>query len=186
MEADFSVELASDDERLEIPWAAPDGSCRYSDLKKSPELIAEIEEAQREPELARFLSRINLASGPLQSAKCDIWSTDQISAEEEIFGLPIKFGCYVDIFFSDERRLSFPANEHFLKQLTLLLKKAPEIPASAEFLIRRCDFHDAAREQDGFYITCYVFGFGHDERTAHRQWQIGLLLLESALRQCTS
>jgi hypothetical protein len=186
VEADFSVELASDDERLEVPWAAPDGSCRYSDLKAHPELITGIEEAQREPELARFLSHINAVDGLLQSAKCDVWSTDEISPEEEIFGLPVKFGSYVDMFFFDERRFSFPAHEQFAKTITQLLKKAPEIPASAEFLIRRCYFHDAAGEQDGFYITSYIFGFGNDEQNAHRRWQIGLLLVDNALRQCTS
>lgn len=184
MEADFSVELASGDERLEVPWAAPDGSLQYFDLKAHPDLIAQIEEAQREPDLAIFLAHINAVDGILQSAKCDIWSTNEISPDEEIFGLPRKFGCYVDMFFSDERRFSFPDHELFLKQLTMLLKKAPEIPASAEFLIRSCHFHDAAKEQDGFYITAYVFGFGDDERAARQQWQIGLQLLENAIRQC--
>lgn len=180
------MELASDDERLEVPWAAPDGSCRYSDLKTFPELITGLEEAQREPELAKFLSRVNAVDGILQSAKCDVWSTDEISPEEEIFGLHIKFGCYVDIYFSDERRFSFPAHEEFAKKITQLLKKTPEIPASAEFLMRRCHFHEAAGEQDGFYITSYIFGFGNDEQSAHQQWQIGLQLVENALRQCAS
>jgi len=185
VEADFSVELASDDERLEIPWAAPDGTLEYLDLRAHPELIAQIEEAQHEPELAKFLSRLNAVSGILQSAKCDVWCTDEISPEEEIFSLPRKFGGYVDLFFSDERRFSFSAYENLLKKLTELLKKAPELPAAAEFLVRRCHFHEAA-DQDGFYVTLYLFGFGANEQAARQQWQIGLQLLENAMRQCAS
>lgn len=183
MEADYSVELASDDERLEVPWAAPDGSLQYVDLHAHPELISNIEEAQREPPLGAFLRKVN-ASRSLQSAKCDVWSTTEISPAEEIFGLPLKFGCYVDLFLQDAPRLSFSAYEKFLQQLTQLLKRAPEIPASAEFLLRRCHFHDGETEEDGFYFTSYIFGFGEDEPRAHQQWKIGLQLVENALRQC--
>ncbi len=184
MEADFAVELGSDDERLEIPWAAPDGSLRYFDLREHPELIARIEEAQREPALANLLRRINARDSVLQSAKCDTWLTNEISPEEEIFGLAVKYGCYIDLFFADERRLSFPAHEQLAKYLAQLLKKAPEIPASAEFLVRRCHFHEATAQQEGFYITAYLSGFGNDEQAARQQWQIGLQLLENAIRQC--
>ncbi len=182
MEADYAVELTSDDERLQIPWAAPDGKCLYLDLKQHPELIYEVEEAQREPALADFLRRINARESAMQSAKCDAWTNDQINPEEEIFGLPAKCGSYIDLIFADERRFSFPAHESLAKQVTQLLKKAPEIPASAEFLIRRCEFQGV--EEPGFYFTVYVFGFGDDEQSAHQQWEIGLRLTENALRQC--
>ena len=183
MDADFSVELASDDERLEIPWAAPDGSCRYADLKNHPELIAQIAEAQREPILAEFLKAVNAPGSILQSAKCDAWLSDDISPEQEILGLPVKFGCYVDLCFCDERRFSFSAHELYARRITELLTRAPEIPTSAEFLIRRCHFHEGASERTGFYFTFYLFGFGNDEQSARRQWHIGLQLVENALRQ---
>jgi len=184
VEADFSVELGSDDERLEVPWAAPDGSCQYFDLSSHPDLITRIEEAQREPVLSGLLLRMNSRDGALRSAKCDVWSSSEINPEEEIFGLAMKYCSYVDLLFAGERRLSFPANEQLAKQWTQLLRKAPELPASAEFLIRRCRFHEEAGEEDGFYITAYVFGFGDDEQSARQQWQIGLQLLENAIRQC--
>jgi hypothetical protein len=183
VEADFSVELASDDERLEVPWAAPDGSLQYFDLRAHPELITQIEEAQREPALTKFLTRLNAVDSMLQSAKCDTWLSNDISPEEEIFGLAQKYGCYIDLFFVDERRFSFPAYEQLATHLTQLLKKAPGIPVAAELLIRRCHFHEAA-DRDGFYVTSYVFGFGDDEQSARQQWQIGLQLLENAMRQC--
>ena len=183
MEADFSVELTSDDEQLEIPWAAPDGSLRYIDLKGHPELIREIEEAQREPALAEFLHSVNSADSVLQSAKCDAWASNEIHPEEEIFNLPHKLCSYIDLLFCDERRFDFPANEAWVKNIASLLRKAPELPISAELIIRRCHFQV---KKTGFYVTLYLFGFGDDEASARTQWEIGLKLVANALRQATS
>jgi len=178
MQADFSVELGPDDETLTMPWAAPDGGPRYYDLKRHPEWISQIEEAQREPELASFLTALN--SGALETAKCDAWFTPELNPEEDIFDASGKFGCYVDLLFSnDEDRFSFPRHEATAKRWVELLKRVPEIPASAEFLIRRCSFGEAA----GFYFTLYVFGYGNDESQARRQWTIGLKLVENAIKQ---
>ena len=141
----------------------------------------DVEEAQREPALANLLRRMNSRDGILQSAKCDVWLTNEINPEEEIFGLALKCGSYIDLFFVDERRFSFLAHEQLARHLAQLLKKAPEIPASAEFLIRRCHFHGSTAH--GFYITAYLFGFGDDEQSARQQWQIGLEVLENAIRQ---
>jgi hypothetical protein len=66
--------------------------------------------------------------------------------------------------------------------LTGLLKQVPEIPAAAEFLIRRCYYHDAEGIRDGFYITFYLFGYGDDEVQARQRWAIGLKLVEHAIR----
>ena len=78
---------------------------------------------------------------------------------------------------------SFPEHEQWAKRLTELLKKAPEIPAAAEFLIRRCYYHVADGMHEGCYITFYVFGYGEDETHARQRWAIGLKLVENAIRQ---
>ena len=183
VEADFAVELGAEDEALELPWAAPDGP-RYHDLKRRPELLLEIEEAQRVPELGEFLAVINSVVSRFETVKCDAWVSTEISPEEEIFGAACKFGSYVDLVFSAKpARFSFPAHEQGAKQLALLLKRVPEIPASAEFLIRRCSYHEDQGVRDGFYITFYLFGYGDDEEDARLRWAIGLKLVENAVRQ---
>ena len=137
MEADFAVELGADDETLELPWAAADGGPRYFDLKRQPELLLNVEEASRVPELGEFLVVINSPAGILETAKCDTWSSTEINPEEEIFGAAYKFCSYVDIVFSQESRYSFADHEQFAKRVTQLLKRVPEIPAAAELLVRR-------------------------------------------------
>ncbi len=184
MEADFAVELGADDETLEVPWAAEDGGPRYYDLKRQPELLLQVEEAGRTPELAEFLAVMNSPGGILETAKCDTWSSTEINPEEEIFGAAHKFGSYVDLLFSQEAsRCSFAEYEQFAKRMTQLLKRVPEIPAAAELLVRRCFYHVGGEIREGFYITLYLFGYGDDEAQARQRWAIALKLVENAIRQ---
>ena len=252
MDADFAVELGPDDATLEFPWP-PEAGLRYYDLRRHPDLIAQVEEAQRVPELREFLMAMNSPDGVFETAKCDAWSTTELNPEEEIFGAQWKFGSYVDLLSSDPRtRSSFPAHEQFVKQLTAMLKRAPDLPSSAEFIVRRCylasykepdepmadkgsagtgvphfspplrevgicgsnqglmgstgtgvpHFSPPLREvricgsdqepkrstgvaarTEGFYITFYLFGYGDDEAQAHRQWGVGLKLVQNAIKQ---
>ena len=180
MQADFSVELGPEDAVLELPWTAS-GGLQYYDLKHHPELLHQLDEARRFQPLADFLNVVNFAAGPFETAKCDAWFTSELNPEEEIFGAPAKFGSYVDVLFSGESRFSFSAHEDLVKRWASLLGKAPEIPAAAEFIIRRCDFKNDPR--DGFYVTVYTFGYGENEDSARAQWTIALKLVENALRQ---
>jgi hypothetical protein len=190
VQADFAVELGADDDTLELPWAAEGGSPRYYDLKHHPELLSNLEEAAALPELGEFLSKVNALHSPLETAKCDTWPSTDINPEEEIFEAAHKFGSYVDLLFSDEaKRFSFPEHEYLAKRLTSLLQRAPEIAAAAEFLIRRCYYHEQEEMlgqeeiRDGFYITFYLFGFGDDEIQSRQRWVIGLKLVQNAIRQ---
>jgi hypothetical protein len=68
-------------------------------------------------------------------------------------------------------------------RLTQLLRRVPEIPAAAEFLVRRCYYHEEDETRDGFYITLYLFGYGDGEPQAQQRWAIALKLVENAIRQ---
>ena len=141
MQADFSVELGSEDPALELPWSSVDPLVRYYDLKNHPELLHQIPEVVAHPELASFLSRINAAGFPLETAKCDVWSTEEVAPEEEIFG-DCKVVSYIDLLFIDEAdRCSFEKHEAFVRDLCRLLGRAPEIAATVELVIRRCYYH---------------------------------------------
>ena len=184
MQVDFTVELGADDETLELPWAGPDGGPRYFDLKRKPEALEQLEEGARFPELAEFLAAVNSPLGPLETAKCDAWVTTEIHPQEESFGAPWKFGSYVDLVFTDRAaRFSFEAHEKLLENLTGLLKHVPDLPASAEFLLRRCFYHEAEAVLEGYYVTFYLFGYGKDGLKAREQWGIALRLAHHAIAQ---
>ncbi len=184
VQADLAVELGADDETLEFPWEAANARVRYYDLKRRPDLLFQVEEAQRVRELGEFLATINSPSSLLESAKCDAWLSAEMNPEEEIFGATCKFGSYVDLVFSEEKaRFSLPQHKQLAKGLTELLKRAPEIPAAADFLVRRGFYHHPAGIREGFYITFYLFGYGNDEPHAQQQWAIALKLVLNAMRQ---
>jgi len=135
--------LGVDASALEIPWCSDDPHVRYFDLKIHPELVLQIPEAVAYPELSTFLSRINAPGFPLATAKCDAWSSNEVTPEEEIFG-DRKFVSYIDLVFLDqEDRCSFEKHEAFAQELCRLLSHAPEIAAAVELVIRHCYYHQA-------------------------------------------
>jgi hypothetical protein len=184
MQVDFAVELGRDEQTLELPWSSEDGRLRYHDLKRELAAITHIDEAQQFHELREFLLAVNAPISVLETAKCDVWSTAQINPDEEVFNASVKFGSYVDLLFSDDAaRMSFDQHESLLRNLTRLLGRVPEIPASAEFLLRRCFYQREASVEEGFYVTFYLFGYGPDEAKARAQWAIALQLVAAAITQ---
>ena len=183
VDADWSVELGREDPVLEVPWGAPDGRQRYVDLRTRPESLKEVEEAQRFPELAELLRQINSARGALESVKCDAWESSRIEEAEEIFGGSHKVGSYCDVIFREEAaRFSFEQHERFVRRTYTLLRQAPEIPASMEFIVRGAIFHQNERRA-GFCISAYVFGYGNNGQAARTQWEIALQLAGNAMMQ---
>lgn len=190
MDADFSIELGADDPVLDFPWKDPSGKLTYLDLKRHPEVIAQIEEAERFPELQELLRTLNSPRSLLETAKCDAWATTELSPEEDVYHASQKFASYVDVVFSEiDARLSRSRHEQFVKRLVELLRRAPEIPSSAEACVRRCFFgkdndnDKASAVQEGFYVTAYVSGYGNDEATARQNWGVGLKLVGNAILQ---
>lgn len=184
MLAEWSVELGADDPRLEIPWSSDDGQLRFLDIKNRPELLLEVREAAFYPELGEFLSWANSPDSPLESAKCDAWASRQIEAEEEVFGEPCKFGSYVDLLFSTlEKRAQFADHERFVKEMAKLLRHAPEMSSMAEFVVRRCHDQRIQANQDCYYITFYLLGYGEDEQQARKRWSIALKMVQHAIIQ---
>jgi hypothetical protein len=181
MDADFSIELGREDPVLDFPWTDPAGKLAYVDLKRHPELIASIEEAESFPELKAFLLAANSARSGVETAKCDAWATTDLNAEEDVYSASHKFACYVDVVFSSaDTRLTFAAHEQAARTLVESLRRTPELPAAAEVCVRRCYF-DEGDPQAGFYFTFYMAGYGNDPMVAVRNCGAGLRLLSNGL-----
>jgi len=195
MDATVSVELGAEDADLEIPWQ--EGNLRYYDLKRHPELLLEVPESHNR-EMAEFLTAMNSALSMLETAKCDTWLSDRMEEQEALYAATWKFGSYVDLIFTDPKaRPEFAGHENFAKRSAALLRRAPDIPAAAEFIVRRCRYAPAAagaegrpvggsEAAEGFYLTFYLFGYGDDEDEARRRWGIALKVVENALLQLSA
>ena len=189
MQADSTVELDAQSDRLEVPWSAADGSVRYYDLRRQPELLLNVEEARHHRELGEFLAAVNSQASILENAKCDAWASDEISEEERIYGAPWKCGSYVDLIFSEHGpRVSLERHQELANDASRLLRRAPEIPAAAEFVIRRCFYHQATGPgpREGFHVTFYLYGYGDDQHDAQRRWGIALKVVENLLLQLSA
>ncbi len=187
MDADFSIELGPEDPVLDFPWKDPAGKLAYLDLKRRPELMARIEEAEEFPGLGEFLRSVNSARSMVETAKCDAWATTELSPEEEIYGASHKFASYVDVVFSKiDVRLSLSAHEQFARKLAELLRRAPETPSAAELCVRRCYFGEEGVVREGFYCTLYVSGYGNDAASARQHWAVGLKLTGNAIVQLSA
>lgn len=192
MDADFSIELGREDPVLDFPWKDPAGELAYVDVKRRPELMARIEEADKFPDLGEFLRTVNSTRSMVETAKCDAWATTELSAEEEVYDASHKFASYVDVVLSniDVRlcalRQSLSAHEQFATKLVELLRRAPETPSAAEVCVRRCCFAEVAGVGEGFYCTLYVSGYGNDEGSARQNWGVGLKLVGNAILQLSA
>lgn len=193
MDADFSIELGREDPVLDFPWKDPAGAFTYVDLKRRPELLPSIEEAVKFPELGEFLRDVNSLRSPVETAKCDAWTTTDLSAEEEVYEATHKFAGYVDVVFSDiDVRLSsleqsLSLHEQFARKLVELLQQAPKLPAAeAEVCIRRCYFEEGCRVREGFYYTLYVSCYGNDVDSARQKWGAGLKIVANAILQLSA
>src|SRR4051812_29854674 len=103
MHADWSVELGREDEALEFPWAsAEEDGARYYDLRHHPELLLNVAEAYHPTEMGEFLASANSSASIFETAKCDVWSTEEMNEDEEIFGAACKAAAYVDVIFSEQ------------------------------------------------------------------------------------
>ena len=187
MQVDFSIELGPEAPCLELPWSSPDRAQRYLDLKRRPELLLDVVETYKNPELGEFLAVLNGENSPLETAKCDTWLTDELDPEDEVFGATLKFGSYVDLIFEDPTlRGSLQTHEKFARYIAELLARAPEFAAAAEFVVRQCYYHrpdDEEESEAGYYITVYMYGYGDEEDEAHANWGIGVKVVQNALLQ---
>jgi hypothetical protein len=190
MDADWSVELGSDDGALEFPWSSPDGRQRYFDLRGHPEQLAEIPEAVLFPELGELLHALNAPPSPWFTAKCDVWTENHLDAAEAIHDATLKLCSYVDLIFrADDTRFSFDRHEQWVKSAARELSNDVATSVACEFIVRRCwyrpevsplrEFEEtSSREGEntvpGFCITFYLLGYGNTESEARERWAAGL------------
>ena len=187
MDAEFSIELGREDPVLDFPWKDPAGKLAYVDVKRRPELMASIEEAEKSPELGEFLRVMNSARSMVETAKCDAWATTELSAEEDVYDASHKFASYVDVVFSEiDVRLSFSLHEQFARKLVELLRRVPDTPSAAQVCVRRCYFGKDSGVREGFYCTLNVSGYGNDDASARQSWGVGLKLMGNAIVQLSA
>lgn len=187
MDADWSVELGTDEPALEFPWSSPDGTQHYIDLSKHPDQLAHVVEAVDHPALRKVLLTLNGPSSPWLTAKCDVWLDEELGEAEQIYDAGLKLCSYIDLIRrAESERYSFEQHEHWAKRIAQQLQVLNAGDKCAcELIVRRCWYHtDTAAPDDlapGFHITVYVSGYGDNKKQAGASWSSGLTGVISAL-----
>jgi hypothetical protein len=165
MLAEFDVEIGGDAPCLVVPWAAADGSMRFIDLHRNPEMIEQVPEAHF-PEVRAALARLNAGESRCFTAKCDVWSTQELDAEEQIRGVTWKRSSYIDVVLQDARqRADFHHCERLMREWVRRLR-GRETEGSVSVVLRECVVNHA----NGYYWTVYVNGYGEAEADASLAW----------------
>ena len=179
MEADWSVELAATDPVIAVPWAAcgdDEPKCRFVDLRLYPNLVAEIEEAQRNVALRAALLLLNGVTSHLWTAKCDVWNSSpedgddpfdpyEMDAEpgETAFGA----GSYIDLLPRDfEMSQCFDGQERWLRAVTERLRGIRSSAARVELVLRRAVVDGVP----GYGMSWFVEGCGETVQRAELAW----------------
>jgi hypothetical protein len=181
MRVETVQELDADDDTLEIPWASPgQPELRYLDLKAHPEEIGQLEECRTCPALGSFLRKVNAADSPFRTAKCDVWSTEDLAEDERAdFKLAVKVGSYVDLLF-DRPDLNSQLEPHLRLGAKLSEILGPlRVQAQMEICVRRCLFHPEGRR--GYYVTVFTHAYGVTPGEAEEEWNRATGALGNAL-----
>ncbi len=178
MDAEFSVELGADDPTLAVPWQSPDGKIAYIDLRQNPDLIDGLPEVHDFLELGELLHALNAPMSQYQTAKCDAWFDGLMDVDDEPYRAAVKCGGYVDVFFTgDLQAMDFPEHERRVREVVQRVHAAADLRARSELVVRRAYFG----EEQGFYWTIYVFGYGNDLAGARESWREALAILRGAM-----
>jgi len=181
MRVDFSQEIEPGDPVLEIPWTDPHRPKQsYVDVKRRPDAVFELDECRRYPELGQFLLHVNSPESSFHTAKCDVWTTKDLTLEERLeFGLPCKVGSYVDLLFD---RADLQGRVEAYQQLASAIEqrmKDHRAAAQLEIMIRRCLFH--LENRWGYYATIFVHAYGASPQEAESRWDAVMRVLAETL-----
>jgi hypothetical protein len=192
VDADYSVELGPEAPALELPWTDPEGRSHYVELRGStgqternaacnPDGMADritdtIPEARRFPALGRFLVAANSQPSAWQTAKCDVWA-DETDAMENLYNAGFTHGSYVDMVLAEQAaalRTSMEEHQRLAKEMAQRLEENESLEASAEIVVRRCYFHQAASPEEsdaGYCLTLFLTGYGGSPVEAAECWE---------------
>lgn len=105
MEADWEVEIGLHAPVIEGCWEG------LVDLQRQPDMAAQLAEGREFPALAEALVRLNSASSPVRTVKCDLWrpaefDPDELDAAPEEGNCAM--ACYIDLLPRDHCQWTSP------------------------------------------------------------------------------
>jgi hypothetical protein len=155
MECDWEIEIASDAPVIDATWEG------YVDLRTNPERVTDVAETAQFPALIEALLRLNNASSPVWTAKCDVWPLEVFDPDEldsDRDSSESALGCYIDVLQSDGQVWStHDAIANWCRRLCLNMRGRPLRDCRADIIVRRACKQG---ESMGLGITAYLSACG--------------------------
>jgi hypothetical protein len=155
MRADWEFEIGPDAPVIDAAWPG------LVDLRRDPDHICEIGEFALVPALAPALLRLNGASSPVWTSKCDVWTPESFDPDEldaPAGQTACAIACYIDLLPVVPDAWSTVAQvEAFCRSLCARLGSVPARCCRADLVVRRAVL---AAEAESLGITAYLAGCG--------------------------
>jgi hypothetical protein len=171
MEADWEVEVGGGAPVIDALWAG------FIDLRRQPERIGEIAEAEKFPALGPLLQWLNSPGSPVWTAKCDLWEPVETGEATED-DLPAALAIYVDLLPCAGSVFSqWQQAEAFCRKWVARLAQLTMADCSVELVVRQA----VAGLAEGFGVTAYVSAEGHDRSGAAETLSLALVAFADAI-----
>lgn len=161
------------DHKMGVPYSPVDRGVSvnhgFFDLRKTPELIPRIPEAEGWPEMIALLEAINRPSGILWSLGCE--KAVSSFKDERHPHLTTKLVSYVDLAFADVSMNSDRAN---FDRMAMALNKFGSTRQVETFIKLEMELGKAYYAEHNLTAWCLVIwigGFGADESDARNAWR---------------
>lgn len=157
MQADWEIEIGGDAPVIDACWPG------FVDLRGDPGAAARLPEVKGLPLLAEMLARLNGASSPVWTAKCDVWRPERDAWDgDELDGSGTSaveaLACYIDLLpRSLEGR---PEPDSAVQSCRKLCKRLEEIPircCRVDLIVRSARIE---RETFTYGTTAYLTACG--------------------------
>jgi len=184
MEADWEFEVGGDAPVIDACWPG------LIDLQRSPERAWQLPETAQFPALAQALAKLNAASSPVWTSKCDLWlHLDAGEVDPDELDAPPgssahAMGCYIDLLPKcGQQWLPPDVAAAWCKRLCGLLRALPLLCCRVDLIIRRAvlipDPTDPERVDLG--VTAYLTSCGASPAEAEQALQATLAAFVDAL-----
>jgi hypothetical protein len=155
MESDWEIEIGDGAPVIDAAWEG------YIDLRADSNRIAEVSETAQFPALSDALIRLNSASSPVWTAKCDIWPLEEFDPDEldaDRDSATSALGCYIDLMPANVKsRSTLDPIAEWCGRLCLDLRARPLRQCRADAIVRRAFF---TPDDAGLAITVYITACG--------------------------
>ncbi len=163
MEADWEFEIGSGAPVIEGHWSG------FVDLRAQPERASELSECNGFPPLAEALVRLNRGESPVWTSKIDVFTPDQIDADEMAASADEAahaIACYIDLLPAVDQLWNVPSKaERACREICANLRAIELSRCRVDLVVRRA----IAASAGDVGITAYLCACGATETVARER-----------------